>query len=109
MNTSFFRTRTLKGIGVSSNKLNSPQKGKILELTEEQSTHYLDYDEYRQDNRVGYSAGYVEKNFYKVQRIIGLPDGISKAVFLSVKLKGKNADWITACNACNALSIYQPL
>jgi len=105
MNTSFFRTRALKGIGVSSNKLNSPQKGKILELTEEQSTHYLDYDEFRQDNRIGYSAGYVEKNFNKVQRIIGLPDGISKAVFLSVKLKGKNADWITACNACNAFEM----
>ena len=51
MNTSFFRTRALKGIGVSSNKLNSPQKGKILELTEEQSTHYLDYDEFRQGKK----------------------------------------------------------
>ena len=105
MNKSFFSTRALKGIGVSKNKSYSPQKGRILELTEQQETHYLNFDEFRQDNRIGYSAGNAEKNFNRVQRIIGIPDGITTIVFLSVKLKGKNADWITANNACNAFEM----
>jgi hypothetical protein len=105
MNKLFSSTNTLKGIGVSSNTLKSKEKGRILKLTEQQETHYLDFKHYRQDNRIKYSAGYVEKNFNKVQRIIGKPDEISKAVFLSVKLKGKNADWITANNACNAFEM----
>ena len=105
MNKSFFSTRALKGIGVSKNNSNSTQKGRILELTEQQETHYLNFDEFRQDNRIGYSAGNAEKNFNRVQRIIGIPDGITTIVFLSVKLKGKNADWITANNACNAFEM----
>ena len=105
MNKSFFSTRALKGIGVSKTNSNSTQKGRILELTEQQETHYLNFDEFRQDNRIGYSAGNAEKNFNRVQRIIGIPDGITKAVFITVKLKGKNADWITANNACNAFEM----
>ena len=71
MNKLFSRTNTLKGIGVSSNTLKPKEKGRILKLTEQQETHYLDFKHYRQDNRIQYSAGYVEKNFNKVQRIIG--------------------------------------
>ena len=105
MNKLTSSTSALKGIGVSSNALNFKEKGRILELTEQQETHYLDFNQYRQDLRIGYSAGYAEKNFNKVQRIIGLPDDTSRVVFISVKLKGKNADWITANNACNAFEM----
>ena len=105
MNKLTSSTSALKGIGVSSNALNFKEKGRILELTEQQETHYLDFNQYRQDLRIGYSACYAEKNFNKVQRIIGLPDDTSRVVFISVKLKGKNADWITANNACNAFEM----
>ena len=105
MNKLTSSTSALKGIGVSSNALNFKEKGRILELTEQQETHYLDFNQYRQDLRIGYSAGYAEKNFNKVQRIIGLPDDTSRVVFISVKLKSKNADWITANNACNAFEM----
>ena len=105
MEKHFLNTPALKGIGVSPRQLKFKEKGKVLQLKEQQNTHYLDFNDYRQDNRIGYSAGNAEKNFYKVQRLIGLPDEISQAVFLSVKLKGKNADWITANNACNAFEM----
>ena len=82
MNKSFFSTRALKGIGVSKNNSNSTQKGRILELTEQQETHYLNFDEFRQDNRIGYSAVNAENNYNRVQMIIGIPDGITKIVFL---------------------------
>jgi len=95
LNNARYFTNTLNGIGVSSNRIKK----------EEIDYAYLDFEEYRQDLRIGYSAGYVKRNFEKVQRIIGKPDNNSKALFLSVKLKGKNADYITACNACNAFEM----
>lgn len=105
MNKLILSTPALKGIGVSPRHLKFKEKGKVLQLKEQQETHYLDFNDYRQDLRIDYSAGNVEKNFKRVQRIIGLPDENSNAVFLSVKLKGKNADWITANNACNAFEM----
>ena len=100
-----FGTHALKGIGVSKNKLNTTLKGKVLELKESHDSHYLSFDKFRKENRIGYSSGYVEDNFNRVQRIIGLPDGTSRLVFITAVLKGKDSDWITANNACNAFEI----
>ena len=105
MNNVNFSARALKGVGVFKNKLNTTQKGKILELKETSTEHYLDFNKFRKDNRIGYSVGYVENNFNRVQRIIGLPDGSSRLVFITAVLKGKDADWVTANNACNAFEI----
>ena len=52
MNKLTSSTSALKGIGVSSNTLNFKEKGRILELTEQQETHYLDFNQYRQDLRI---------------------------------------------------------
>ncbi|MEK9912457.1 MAG: hypothetical protein VW580_00920 [Flavobacteriaceae bacterium] len=105
MNSNFKSTSALKGLGVSPNTSISTQKGRILELTEQQVNHYLDFNEYRKENRSQYSPRFVEGNFNKIQRIIGEPDGKSKIIFLSVKLKGKNADWIIANVACNSFEM----
>lgn len=94
----------LKSIGVSKTPAKTKQKGKDTEFTRMQEKHYLDFEEYRMDLRIPYSPFYVEKNFYRVQEIIGIPDEISSCMFVSVKLKGKDAKyWNTANNACNAL------
>ena len=65
MNKLTSSTSALKGIGVSSNALNFKEKGRILELTEQQETHYLDFNQYRQDLRIGYSAGYLKRTSIK--------------------------------------------
>jgi hypothetical protein len=94
----------LKSIGVSKTPAKSKQKGKDTEITRMQEKHYLEFEEYRMDLRIPYSPFDVEKNFKRVQEIIGIPDEISKCMFVSVKLKGKDAKyWNTANNACNAL------
>lgn len=94
----------LKSIGVSKTPSQFKQKGKDSELTRMQEKHYLDFEEYRMDLRIPYSPFYVEKNFKQVQEIIGIPDEMSSCLFVSVKLKGKDAKyWNTANNACNAL------
>ena len=105
MNTDFRSKNFLKGLSVSKSYYNSSQKGRILKLTEPQGPHYIDFNKHRKENRIGYSSGRVEENFYRVQRIIGFPDGISRIIFLTVKLKGKNADYITANIACNAFEM----
>jgi len=103
LNKPFF-ANSLKSIGVSKSTCKFNQKGENTELTEMQVKHYLDFEDYRMDLRIPYSPVYVEKNFKRVQEIIGIPDGISKCMFVSVKLKSKDAKyWNTANNACNAL------
>ena len=97
--------RPLNSIGVSNNPLNSTQKGKVQGSTEKQNIHLLDFNDYRKDLRIGYNAKCVEQNFYDVLKVIGEPEKNCKCCFLSVKLKGKNADWLIANNACNAFEI----
>ena len=77
-----------------------------MKLTEQQETHYLDFNQYRQDlKELDICWLYLKRTSIKFKNQIGLPDEISRAVFISVKLKGKNADWITANNACNAFEM----
>ena len=94
----------LKGIGVSKSPLYStewkPNRNHI------DSFGFFSFDYYRQDNRKNYSPKHVEENFKKVQEFIGKPDGISRCIFLSVKLKGKKSrHWDTSNNALNALDM----
>jgi hypothetical protein len=105
LNNPDFITNTLKGIGVSKIKKEQGKSCRTIHLKETSAAHYLNFEDYRQDNRIQYSALYVKENFNKIQRIIGRPDKVSKVIFLSVKLKGKNADYITACIACNAFEM----
>ena len=94
----------LKGVSVSKIPCSSKEIGSYTNQPSKQELHYLDFEKYRKEYRHSYSPKYVETNFYKIQELIGLPDN-STLVFLSVKLKGKNADWITSNNACNAFEM----
>lgn len=105
LNNQGYFIKTLKGIGVSKITKEHGKSCRIIHLKETGETHYLNFEDYRQDNRLQYSASYVKENFNKIQRILGEPDKVSKVIFLSVKLKGKNADYISACNACNAFEM----
>jgi DNA-binding XRE family transcriptional regulator len=95
----------LKSIGVSKNTFSFPQKGKVQQSIGFANTHYLSFEDYRKDLRINYSPKFVEENFYNVLDTIGNPTPGADIYFLSVKLKGKDADWIVANNACNAFEI----
>ena len=97
--------KPLNSIGVSKTTLNSTQKGKVQESTGKQNIHLLNFNDYRKDLRISYNAKCVEEDFYNVLGVIGEPEKNCKCCFLSVKLKGKNADWLVANNACNAFEI----
>ena len=60
----------------------------------------LDFKDYMKLHREGYCAPSVEKNFYKVQSILGPTDKNDTLVSITIRLKGK-ADWITANNVAN--------
>lgn len=60
----------------------------------------LDFNEYMQLNRKEYDKQSVEKNFYKVQSILGSTNANNTIVAITIRLKGK-ADWITANNVAN--------
>jgi len=105
LNNAVYFTKTLKGIGVSNIRNEQVKSCRTIHLKEISETHYLNFEEYRQDRGIQYSSAYVKENFNKIQRILGEPDKVSKVIFLSVKLKGKNADYIGACNACNAFEM----
>ena len=60
----------------------------------------LDFNDYMQLNRKEYDKQSVEKNFYKVQGILGSTNANNTIVSITIRLKGK-ADWITANNVAN--------
>jgi hypothetical protein len=60
----------------------------------------LDFKDYMKLHREGYCVPSVEKNFYKVQSILGPTDKNDTLVSITIRLKGK-ADWITANNVAN--------
>ena len=93
---------TLKGLSVSKNTHRPAEKGRLAVQPGMHTDHYLDFEVFRKDLRRNYSSGYVEENFYKAQGIIGKPVKNCVLAFVTVKLKGKSADWICANNALNA-------
>ena len=60
----------------------------------------LDFNDYMQLNRKEYDKQSVERNFYKVQSILGSTNANNTIVSITIRLKGK-ADWITANNVAN--------
>lgn len=63
----------------------------------------LNFENYIQVLRTSYDAGYVRKAFYSALELIGgIPEEEQRFVFCSVKVAGKDADWIKTNNALNA-------
>ena len=60
----------------------------------------LDFKDYMKLHREEYCVPSVEKNFYKVQSILGPTERNDTLISITIRLKGK-ADWITANNVAN--------
>ena len=63
---------------------------------------YVKHARYYGNNIYNYYHKEVEKRFYEVIDKLGKPEGNDKAVFITLRLKGKS-DWVSCNNASNAL------